>query len=239
MLTPAEYHEALERDAADFIGIIQAADPDAQVPACPGWVLTDVGRHLGSVHRWARDAIIIGCPGDQPIGPDDQQALVAWLRDGADALVATLRNTDPESPAWTFGPSPHRVAFWGRRQAHETAMHLVDAQQSAGLPVRMDPALAADGVVEVATMFFPRQVRLARLAPLRDGLRIVLTDAPVTAVLAGDGTDGSAPTAATITGPAVDVLLALWGRAALSSLDVDVHGDADVAMSVLSAGITP
>lgn len=237
MLTPAQYHDALARDAADFIGIIQSADPDAPVPACPGWALADLGRHLGSVHRWALDTILTGRPGAEPIGPDDHSALVSWLGEGAGTLLDALRSTDPESPTWTFGPPPHRVAFWGRRQAHETAIHLVDAQQSAGLPIRMEPLLAADGVVEVATMFFPRQVRLARIAPLRQGLRIVLTDAPATAVLAGDGTDDSTPTAATITGPAVDVLLALWGRADLTCLDVE--GDGDVAVSVLAAGITP
>ena len=91
----------------------------------------------------------------------------------------------------------------------------------------MDPRLAADGVIEVATMFLPRQVRLGRISPLQGGLRIVLTDAPETAVLAGDGTDRDAPTDATITDrTAADVLLVL-GRAELSTLAVD--GDPEVA----------
>lgn len=237
MLTPSEYHDALERDAAAFVEVVRTTDPTCPVPACPGWGLADLGRHLGSVHRWAREAIRTGRAGAEPLGPADRAELVAWLTEGADALVATLRNTDPGAPTWTFGSPPHQVGFWGRRQAHETAVHLVDAQQSAGLPVRMDGRLAADGVIEVATMFFPRQVRLGRIGPLRYGLRIVLTDAPETAVLAGDGTDRDAPTAATITGTAADVLLVLWGRVALATLDVD--GDPEVARSVLAAGITP
>jgi uncharacterized protein (TIGR03083 family) len=237
MLTPSEYHDALERDAAAFVEVVRTADAAGPVPACPGWGLADLGRHLGSVHRWARDAIRTGRAGAEPLGPADRVELIAWLTEGADALVATLRDTDPEAPTWTFGPPPHRVSFWGRRQAHETTIHLVDAQQSAGRPVRLDGRLAADGVMEVATMFFPRQVRLGRIAPLQVGLRIVLTDAPETAVLAGDGTDRDAPTAATITGTAADVLLVLWGRAELSSLAVD--GDPGIARSVLAAGITP
>jgi uncharacterized protein (TIGR03083 family) len=237
MLTPSEYHEALERDAAAFVEAVRTADPAGPVPACPGWGLADLGRHLGSVHRWAREAVLTGHAGVEPPGPEDREALVAWLAEGAAALVATLRDTDPQAPTWTFGPPPHRVAFWGRRQAHETAMHLVDAQQSAGLPVRMDAHLAADGVLEVTTMFFPRQVRLGRIAPLQDGLRIVLTDAPETAVLAGDGTDPDAPATTTVTGSAADILLVLWGRAGLATLAVD--GDPDIARSVLAAGITP
>lgn len=237
MLTPAEYHDSLERDAAAFIGIVASTDPDAPVPACPGWRLADLGRHLGSVHRWALEAVRTGHAGAEPDGPPDREALVAWLGEGAGLLVATLRGTDPDSPTWTFGPPPHLVSFWGRRQAHETAIHLVDAQQSAGLPVRMDARLAADGVLEVTTMFFPRQVRLGRIPALPDGLRIVLTDAPVTTLLAGDGTDPAAPATATLTGPATDVLLALWGRAGLEGLDV--QGDPTVAAAVLASGITP
>ena len=42
---------------------------------------------------------------------------------------------------------------------------------------------------------------------------------------------------ATLTGTAADVLLVLWGREALATLDVD--GDSEVARSVLAAGITP
>jgi uncharacterized protein (TIGR03083 family) len=238
MLTPPEYCEALERDARAFVDIVRSADATAPVPACPGWQLADLGRHLGSVHRWALGAIRTGQPGDLPTGPTDHPALVAWLTDGAQALVDALRTTDPDAPTWTFGPPPRRVSFWARRQAHETAMHLVDAQQAAGRPVRMDPHLAADGVAEVVTMFFPRQVRLERIPPLARGLRVVLSDAPAaTLVLAGDGTDPEAATAATITGPAVEVLLALWGRGGVDGLHVD--GDRDLALSVLAAGITP
>jgi uncharacterized protein (TIGR03083 family) len=238
MLTPREYHEALERDAAAFVDIVRSADADAPVPACPGWQLADLARHLGGVHRWALEAVRTGQPGEQPSGPADPSALAAWLAEGADALVHALRTADPDAPTWTFGPAPRLVSFWGRRQAHETAVHLVDAQQAAGLPSRMDPRLAADGVDEVVTMFFPRQVRLERIPPLARGLRVVLSDVlGASFVLAGDGTDPDAPAAATLTGPAADVLLALWGRGDLDGLHVE--GDRDLAASVLAAGITP
>ena len=36
---------------------------------------------------------------------------------------------------WTFLPAPSPRAMWARRQAHETAIHRVDAQLAAGLPV--------------------------------------------------------------------------------------------------------
>ncbi len=238
MLDPAAYHDALERDAASFIEVVRTSDAAARVPACPGWDLTALARHLGAVHRWATAVLLTGREGDLEAGPDDPDDLVPWLREGAAALVGTLRSVDPDGPTWTFGPPPHRTAFWGRRQAQETAIHLVDAQQAAGLPVTLPTQLAADGVDEVVTMFFPRQVRLGRIPPLDQGMRLDLVDVPgVSGVLAGDGTDPNAAAAATLRGPAADVLLVLWGRSAPDTLTID--GDPDVVRSVLAAGITP
>jgi uncharacterized protein (TIGR03083 family) len=238
MLTPAEYHAAIERDANAVTDILRSADLEAAVPACPGWTVGDLGRHLGAVHRWALEAVQTGRSGEEQSGPRQREALVAWFEQGAAALVDGLSTADPESPTWTFGPPPRRVSFWSRRQAHETSIHLVDAQQAVGVHGRLDPLLAADGVDEVVTVFFPRQVRLNRIPPLTHGVRVVLTDGSrATLSLAGDGTDPSAPTHATIRGPAEAVLLALWGRADIGDLAID--GDPDVVRAVLWAGITP
>ena len=238
MLTSAEYHAALDRDSGAFIDIVRTADLESTVPACPGWTLRDLGRHLGGVHRWALEAVLAGRSGDVPNGPTDREPLVDWLEQGAAALLDGLRNSDPDAPTWTFGRPPRRVSFWSRRQAHETSIHLVDAQQAVGDRGWLDPRLAADGVDEVVTMFFPRQVRLDRIPPLSHGIRLVATDAVgPTWILSGDGTDPSASTDATITGPAEEVLLALWGRADLDGLVVE--GDPAVVRSVLWAGITP
>ena len=58
------------------------------------------------------------------------------------------------------GPSP--LAFWARRQAHETAVHRYDAQSAApgGPPApagAFDPAFAADGVDELIMGFAARR----------------------------------------------------------------------------------
>jgi hypothetical protein len=119
-------------------------------------------------------------------------------------------------------------------------MHLGDALRAVGRPqdAVLPSDLAADGVDEVATMFFPRQVRLGRIEPLAAGVRLELTDAPdASCVLAGDGTDPRAPYAATVSGPAYDVLLALWDRASLESLRVS--GDVAAARDCFARSITP
>ena len=56
-------------------------------------------------------------------------------------------------------------------------------------------------------------------------------------VLAGDCTDPSAPTVATVTGTAEDLLLALWRRTGLDRLAVT--GDADAARATFALALTP
>jgi uncharacterized protein (TIGR03083 family) len=230
------YHAALERDAAAFATLLGSADLDRPVPSCPGWTLDDLARHLGGIHRWARDAVLTGAPGTQESGPADRAELTDWFVRGAALLLDVLRTTDPDAPAWTFGPHPRTASFWSRRQAQETAVHLWDARTSQGEPAPLDADLAADGVDEVATVFLPRQVRLGRIAPLAHGVRLQLDDGSAY-LLAGDGTDPGAAVEATLAGPADRVLLALWGRAGLE--DLAVTGDPAAVAAALAAGITP
>jgi uncharacterized protein (TIGR03083 family) len=238
VLSSATYLESLDRDARSFGDLVRTADHTEPVPDCPGWSLGDLARHLGGVHRWAHDVVTTGSPGDEPDGPHDRGELHEWFVAGAAQLLDVLRSTDPRQPAWTFGPKPRLVEFWVRRQPHETSMHLGDARRTLGLPHALDAEFAADGVDEVVTMMTPRQVRLARIPPLPHGVRLEAVDVPGRAwVLAGDCTDTGAPTAATVTGTAEDLLLALWRRTGLERLTVT--GDAAAAERVFGLALTP
>lgn len=236
VLTYERYDALLQRDTDAFADLVAEGDLATTVPSCPGWSLADLASHLGGVHRWAAAAIRDGRPGEEPAGPREQAALAAWYAQSATELLELLRATDPMAPAWNFGPPPRTAGFWWRRQALETAVHLWDARRALGQDAPLDDDLAADGVAEVATMFFPRQVRLERIPPLAAGLRVEVQGGEAY-VLAGDGTDPAAPTTATVAGSAGDLLLALWGRADVADLTVD--GDPAVARAVLAAGIVP
>jgi uncharacterized protein (TIGR03083 family) len=97
-LTPDAYLNHLGRACDAFAACLETGDLDAPVPACPGWTLTDLAHHLGGVHRWARTAVVEGRSGQKTFdAPTDREALVGWFRDGATALVDTLRATDPDS----------------------------------------------------------------------------------------------------------------------------------------------
>lgn len=227
----------------DVRGVIADGDLAAGVPACPGWTVPDLARHLGELHRWVRCAIVQGHPHvEVPPPPAGRAGLLAWYDEGAGVLLDLLGRSDPDTPCWAFGPKPSTARFWFRRQAHEHAVHAVDALASQGRPRPLDPLLAADGIDEVVRMFFPRQVRLGRTGPLDRSLAVVPVDlAGAARVLAGDGTGDVAPEAAeaTVTGPSELLDLLLWGRVRLDDARLAVTGDPSAARAVLGAAIVP
>jgi len=237
--------------AADHVtAVLRTGDLTAAVPSCPGWDLTDLTHHLGRVHRWATTILQTGesqpDPDENPgPAPAERAALAAWFTEGVAGLLARLSATDPQVPCWTFGPRPRTAAFWFRRQAHETAMHAWDAAASQGSEAHFEfPAgLAPDGIDEVATVFFPRQVRLRRMPPLPRTLALEPAGTPYRYVLAGDGTGrdsaSAAPAEATVRGPADVLLLLLWRRVGPDDPRLTVHGDPEAVRAVLSAGLTP
>jgi uncharacterized protein (TIGR03083 family) len=257
LLSPAEHLGRLLPATDRFAEVLATADLISAVPSCPGWDLTRLAWHLGDVHRWARRAVVDGHPGDEPdeVGPRDRDELVAWYREGAGGLVDALRGADPASGCWTFGPKPRTASFWFRRQDHETWMHLWDAANAAaaasgGPPTGEDPflepALAADGIDEVATMFLPRQVRLGRIPPLPRALAVQPDDADGRWVLSGDGTADvrsasgtDAAAEACLRGPAEVLLLLLWRRVDLTDPRIVVDGDPVAARDVLACALTP
>jgi uncharacterized protein (TIGR03083 family) len=242
----SDYLPHLEQAADRFALLLAEGDLQAPVPPCPGWQLADLGAHLGRIHQWANHAVVEGNPDNVPTPtPADRDGLVEWYRQASGTLLTTLTNTDPAEPAWGFGPHPRTAAFWYRRQAHETAVHLWDAAASQGDSIPVDAELAADGVDEAVTFFFPRQVRLGRIPALTGSL--ALSTEGIGAgrrwVLAGDGVGpasaSDAVALATVHGPAEALYLLIWRRIGLDDLRLTIEGDRDAAVGVLNAGVTP
>lgn len=244
-LPPADLLGHLERAGAEFDTLLDGGDLAAPVPSCPGWSLLDLAHHVGGVHRWARTAVVEKRPSEMtvPGAPTERQELVAWFREGLDALLATLRDTAPEAECWTFGPRPRTAGFWFRRQPHETAMHLWDARTSQG-PVTgpaFDAALAVDGIDEVVHLFVPRQIRQERIPPLQRSLAIEAAEGGRW-MLAGDCVaprSGTAGAEAVVRGPADVLLLLLWKRVGPDDPRLEIGGDERAAKAVLAAALTP
>jgi uncharacterized protein (TIGR03083 family) len=235
---------ALEREGALLANAAERRGLDAPVPACPGWQVRDLLHHLGYVHRWAAGYVsqarrnMVPEPAESEIlrtGPADA-GLLGWYRDGLAELVTALRSADPGLDCWTFFAAPSPLAFWSRRQAHETAVHRADAEGAGGeAATRAAPfpaAFAADGIDELLTGFAPRSRSDAGAEAGRgQRLRVLSTDT-------GDewlteigrriaARRGTGPAECVVTGPASDLYLALWNRSPLTD-PVLVSGDESV-----------
>jgi uncharacterized protein (TIGR03083 family) len=241
VIEPAQGLAQFEQMAANVVDLLADAELDRPVPSCPGWTVADLVAHLGQTHLWAEHCIRVRNPEVPDVVPPvtDRAALAGWYSDCAGVLIHTLRATEPGTQCWTFGLAPRTAAFWFRRQAHEASMHRWDLGAALGRDLGYPNVLAADGVDEVMTMFFPRQVRLQRISPLPKSLA-VQADGFGRWMLAGDGTDGGAePADAEVSGPAEALVLLLWGRLALQDPRIQLTGDPAAAAAVLSAGIVP
>lgn len=221
-------HLAALADAADRLdATLRTGDRTATVPSCPGWTVADLGEHLTDVHRWALGQLT-GTE-QEPLPRTD---LAERFRIGADELLGALRTRTAETACTAIYP-PDTAATWARRQAHETTIHLWDAQQALGGGQRLQAELATDGVREVVDDLYPRQVRLGRVEPLSEAVVFAFTDAPGEAVL-GDGEP-----AVRVTGRSEDVLLVLWGRRTPDSVDLTVDGDRGALDRALGTKLVP
>jgi uncharacterized protein (TIGR03083 family) len=236
----AAHIDALRAQGELMAAAVDSTDPGAPVPTCPGWVVRDLVRHMGGVHRWATGYVagarteMGGARLDDIVGagPDDDE-LADWLRAGCAALTAALTAAPSDLECWTFLPAPSPLAMWARRQAHETAIHRVDAELAVPTAVKpFAPSFAADGVDELLTCFVPRRSSTLRAeVPTRLAVRCCDADAAWTLHLEGDGVTtttgaGGDDTACTVTGTASDLYLALWNRAGPDGLRIE--GDASV-----------
>jgi uncharacterized protein (TIGR03083 family) len=222
-------------DAAEQAGL------DAPIPPCPSWRVKDLLRHAGYIHRWAARHIT-ECPDTVLDGPSEEDILrggaadpdlLAWFRAGHAALVKTLSTADPGLVCATFMDAPSPLAFWARRQAHETAIHRADADSASGVRPEYDPDFAADGIDELITGFGQRR-KYRPSADQNGGMRVRATDTGHGWYVGAEGgrlqtrrePPGSDPASCTVVGPASGVYLFLWNRSDAAQAGVTISGDA-------------
>ena len=130
----SQHIAAIERDGDLMAAAAQQAGLDAAVPSCPPWQVRDLLKHQGYVHRWAATAYVAeqlaervaGCRKSELLaaGPPDDE-LPGWFTGGYQGLARRCGRPTRPSRAGPSCPAPSPLAFWARRQAHETAIHRV------------------------------------------------------------------------------------------------------------------
>lgn len=227
--------DLLEQATTRFAGLLARSTGDEAVPSCPGWTVRDLAVHLGRVHRWAAGVVLTAQLADRP-EPIIGGSLTAWYSGVAGALLAALRAVDPAEYAPNLSSAEETVAFWHRRQLHETAVHTVDLAFALGgdreKPDFIGPELAADGVQELVTAIFRRLTERSTPPIVTESILLRATDTGDAWVL-GPGQPPEllavdTPVAASIAGPAADLYLGLWGRVPHDRLEV--RGDAAAAL---------
>jgi uncharacterized protein (TIGR03083 family) len=251
-------HRAYWRDAADrFAQVLDDASLDAPVPGCPDWDVADLAFHLGRVYdRFTQvaEARLTALEDVRRLRrierPEDDRALPGWFRTRADALDAALADLTDDEPLWNFTTAPQVAAWLPRRMLHETTVHRYDLEQATGSVTGIAGDVARDGIDEFLTVLSTTargdSVEVAhhlRVEEVPDGPRwqVRLEPGGVRVVDASDGgLDGGADDRAdggtgragpTLRGDAATLLLVLWQRLPLSSVEVD--GSEDVAVTVL------
>ncbi|MCX4678921.1 maleylpyruvate isomerase family mycothiol-dependent enzyme [Streptomyces sp. NBC_01433] len=156
----ADYLKSLSVEGRLLAAEAERAGPGSSVPTCPGWQMRHLLRHTGMVHRWAAAFVTEGHTAYHPDGgePDlDGGALLDWFRAGHHHLVEALAAAPADLDCWTFMPAPSPLAFWARRQLHETAVHRADAESAlGGALTRVGTEHALDGIDELLTGFHAR-----------------------------------------------------------------------------------
>lgn len=226
--------DRVESDGQLLIAAARRAGWDAPVPQLD-WTVRDLVLHTGGIHRWAADIVstrsdTAETPAGEAVGtgPDDDE-LAAWFEDGHAALVATLRSAPDDLACFTFLPADSPRHFWARRQAHETAIHRVDAEGAAGGEVtRFATHFAQDGIAELVTGFAARK---RDTGDQKKTLGLAAADGPSWVLTFGgerieaSESDDLGAADATVRGVSGDLYRWLWNRPS----DAVVDGAASVA----------
>jgi uncharacterized protein (TIGR03083 family) len=225
-----DFLESIRYEGDLFYATAPAADPSLGVPCCPDWTIRDLVWHLGEVHWfWATDIEQRASdPGriesGKPARPAAYAELVAWGQKQLDRLLQILEATPDDVRLWTWArdESDHTVGFIRRHQVQETAVHRWDLQSAAtnNDPDPIDAEMAADAIDEFLSVTLPYAVNKSK--PLTGSVHLHSTDVPGEWYIERDGTVELAHATGDVAlrGTASDLLLALYNRIAVDSIDV-------------------
>jgi uncharacterized protein (TIGR03083 family) len=238
MLTNAEYLAILRREGNAFADSIEQA-MDASIASCEPWVGTDLLWHMIEVHyswKFIVNSHLMNPDDYVPRSKPADADLLAEYRAELNELIGVLSSLDPARSCWTWA-GIQDVAWVIRRMAHETAVHAWDASCAAGISAQIDAALASDGIDEFVHVMVKSNMREEE-GPLTGSVHIHCTDVDGEWLIVPTDTSDVVVTRehakgdCAIRGSASQLLLGLWRRIPMSSLEV--IGSSDVATQFLN-----
>lgn len=258
----ADWLDLIEERSAALRKAAEAAGPQSRVPGCPDWTVRDLVAHLGEVQRFWAAVVAAGPalrpPADEAVGDTSPSGdLLAWSGRSTAVLLEALRAAGPGTACWTWwaeSGNPATAGAVARHQVQEAAVHARDAQEAAGAPEPLPAGLAVDAVDEFLHVGFGSMdgwpnspARVALIADEGAAWTLILDSTGASAVRGGPhdglgaGPDGGSRRApgggprpgATISGPASDLLLALYRRTPWDGGALRVTGDSDLVRQLV------
>jgi uncharacterized protein (TIGR03083 family) len=233
-----------ERSAAFRAAAESAPGLEQRVPTCPEWTLFELVRHLGHVHRFWAAAVNAGPADAAPAEPAsefdeaeaafvDLKALLAWSAESTELLLDALREAGPERGCWTWwgqSQTPQIAGAVARHQVQEAMVHAYDAQITLGAD-RVEPfpeEAARDGVDEFLTTCcegedpWPHGITVLDFRITGgDSWRLSLGADGVRATRRPSAPADAHAAFASARGTAAELVLALYGRVPLDSLELE------------------
>ena len=225
-----EQRLAAARDTIDYLMSRDEEEMAVAVTNCPGWTVYNAAVHVGKVSiAWE------GMIGSTPTTPNAREKayevsfskpegspvadLSAWAHSAIDAL-----EDDIDRPCFfSMTGGEGTVGLWGWHAASELAVHRLDIADALRHTDVISDSEAVDATIYAAEFFLPAMRRVSGIDPgsvaldLLDGAGRTLHTARIASE--SDAT-------VTVSGPAAQVLRAIWGR---PHSDVDiVSGDPQV-----------
>lgn len=242
----ADRLELIEERSAALRKAAEAADAQARIPGCPDWTVPDLVAHVGEVQRFWAASIAAGPalrpPTDETVaGRTPSGELLAWSAESTAVLLDALRTAGPDVECWTWwaeSGNPSTAGAVARHQVQEAAVHARDVQEAAGAAEPLPPGLAVDAVDEFLHVGFgsmdgwPHSPSRVALVADEGVAWTLILDATGASAIRGRPGEGPEPGAA-VSGPAGELLLALYRRTPWDSGALRVTGDADLARQLV------
>ncbi|HET6499282.1 MAG TPA: maleylpyruvate isomerase family mycothiol-dependent enzyme [Amycolatopsis sp.] len=243
LIDHGRFLETLGSEAEMLIEAARAAPADTPVPACPGFTLGEVVRHVGGSYRVARLWVTEGSrPRSWQSEPLPGEPVEDYLRAGLAELLGVLTAHSPDEYAAGWWPADRTYRFWCRRMAHETTIHRTDVQSASGADVGdIAEDIAIDGVDEVLSLWFGRRLPMLGLSGTTRGSVAVRTAGHTWIARAGPeetvAWQCSAAEAdladSTVSGSPTALYLWLWGRVGHHAVTWDGDPDATAQLWAL------
>ena len=145
MTTAIDELAAIASSAGRISELIRSSDLTRPVDHLGRWKVRDVVAHLGGVHRWATRIVTTRTmDGSSFIKSKlDGTELCDWFDAGVEELLHELRANDRNAACPNFNPGSEKtIAWWSRRQMHETTVHRWDIECALECTTPIRPAIA-------------------------------------------------------------------------------------------------